>query len=71
MKTNAVDFSQECPCIWKIQNLFFKKVNLYYDEKQKVWARKIKVEGRLWQDGWFYPYPNLFINYKIKLGVKK
>lgn len=19
MKTNAVDFSQECPCIWKIQ----------------------------------------------------
>lgn len=67
--TDAIDFSEKLfvrhNLIWIWQWIRFWKVKIYYDKKQKCWARKIATTGTI-KDDYFYPDPGQLITYKIR-----
>jgi len=67
-KSTYYDFSSTFVWSWRIQSYLFKNVDFYYDKPQKCYCRRIKnVKGEL-IGGWFYPKPNLLVNYKQKIS---
>ena len=67
----AIDFSPllKMPVIWLLQAMFMRNVSIYYDQKERSWARKVVGITGMIYDGWFYPDPGQLISYRIRENI--